>query len=112
MEGFLHFRINVWLRRAVTLIPALIVIGLGFDPLQILVMSQVSLSFQLPLAVIPLILFTNNKTIMGEYANRKDHDDICFHRGGDHYWTQRFTGMAKSDVNQRPTCFAKPRRSK
>ncbi|MEK7807503.1 MAG: Nramp family divalent metal transporter, partial [Chloroflexota bacterium] len=71
MEGFLHFRINVWLRRAVTLIPALIVIGLGFDPLQILVMSQVSLSFQLPLAVIPLILFTNNKTIMGEYANRK-----------------------------------------
>ncbi|MEK7439619.1 MAG: Nramp family divalent metal transporter, partial [Chloroflexota bacterium] len=71
MEGFLHLHINVWLRRAVTLIPALIVIGLGFDPLQILVMSQVSLSFQLPLAVIPLILFTNNKTIMGEYANRK-----------------------------------------
>ncbi|MBI5347893.1 MAG: Nramp family divalent metal transporter [Chloroflexi bacterium] len=71
MEGFLHFRVNVWLRRAVTIVPALIVIGMGLDPLQILVMSQVSLSFQLPLAVIPLILFTNNRAIMGEYANRK-----------------------------------------
>jgi len=78
MEGFLHFRINVWLRRAVTLIPALIVIGLGFDPLQILVMSQVSLSFQLPLAVIPLILFTNNKVIMGEYTNRKITTILAF----------------------------------
>jgi len=71
MEGFLHFRINIWLRRAVTIVPALIVIGMGLDPLQILVMSQVSLSFQLPLAVIPLVLFTNNKTVMGGYANRK-----------------------------------------
>lgn len=71
MEGFLHFRVNVWLRRAVTIVPALIVIGMGLDPLQILVMSQVSLSFQLPLAVIPLILFTNNKAVMGGYVNRK-----------------------------------------
>lgn len=71
MEGFLHFHINIWLRRAITIMPALIVIGLGLDPLQILVMSQVGLSFQLPLAVIPLILFTNNKKIMGDYVNRK-----------------------------------------
>ena len=78
MDGFLHFRVNVWLRRAVTIIPALIVIGLGLDPLQILVMSQVSLSFQLPLAMIPLILFTNNKTIMGEYANRKITTILAF----------------------------------
>ena len=71
MDGFLHRRVNVWLRRAVTLVPALVVIALGFDPLQILVMSQVSLSFQLPLAVLPLILFTQNKTLMGAYVNRK-----------------------------------------
>jgi len=78
MEGFLHFRVNVWLRRAVTILPALIVIGMGLDPLQILVMSQVSLSFQLPLAVIPLILFTNNKTIMGQYTNRKITTILAF----------------------------------
>jgi manganese transport protein len=69
MEGFIHHHINVWLRRAITMLPSLVIIGLGFDPLQILVLSQVSLSFQLPFAVIPLVLFTNNKEIMGEFAN-------------------------------------------
>jgi manganese transport protein len=78
MGGFLHFHINVWLRRAITILPALIVIGLGLDPLQILVLSQVSLSFQLPLAMIPLILFTKDKTIMGEYANRKITTILAF----------------------------------
>ena len=71
MEGFLHHRINVWLRRAVTMIPSLIVIGLGLDPLKILVLSQVSLSFQLPFAMIPLVLFTNNPKIMGEFTNNR-----------------------------------------
>ncbi|MBE0696765.1 MAG: Nramp family divalent metal transporter [Anaerolineaceae bacterium] len=69
MEGFIHHRINVWIRRGITMVPSLIVIGLGFDPLQILVLSQVSLSFQLPFAVIPLILFTNNARIMGDFKN-------------------------------------------
>jgi manganese transport protein len=69
MEGFIHHRINVWLRRAITMVPSLIVIGIGFDPLQILVLSQVSLSFQLPFAIIPLVLFTNNPKIMGDFAN-------------------------------------------
>jgi manganese transport protein len=69
MEGFIHHRINVWLRRAITMVPSLIVIGLGFDPLRILVLSQVSLSFQLPFAIIPLVLFTNNAKIMGEFKN-------------------------------------------
>lgn len=78
MEGFLHFHINVWLRRAITILPALIVIGLGLDPLQILVLSQVSLSFQLPLAMIPLILFTKDKKLMGEYANRKITTILAF----------------------------------
>jgi manganese transport protein len=71
MDGFLHLKINVWVRRAITLVPALVVIGLGLDPLRILVLSQVSLSFQLPLAIIPLILFTRDKSLMGEYTNRR-----------------------------------------
>ena len=69
MEGFIHRHINVWVRRAITMIPSLIVIGLGTDPLQILILSQVSLSFQLPFAVIPLVLFTSNPRIMGEFTN-------------------------------------------
>jgi manganese transport protein len=69
MEGFLHHRMNVWLRRAITMIPSLIVIGLGLDPLQILVLSQVSLSFQLPFAVIPLVIFTGSQKIMGDFVN-------------------------------------------
>ncbi len=71
MEGFLHHKMNVWLRRAITMVPSLIVIGLGVDPLRILVLSQVSLSFQLPFAMIPLVLFTSNPQIMGEFANTR-----------------------------------------
>jgi manganese transport protein len=69
IEGFLNHHINVWLRRAVTMIPSLIVIGLGMNPLNILVLSQVSLSFQLPFAMIPLVMFTSNSKIMGGFAN-------------------------------------------
>lgn len=69
IEGFMHKRINVWLRRAVTMIPSLIVIGLGLNPLKILVLSQVSLSFQLPFAIVPLVMFTSNPKIMGDFAN-------------------------------------------
>ena len=71
IEGFLHYKVNVWLRRVVTMVPSLIVIGLGINPLQILVLSQVSLSFQLPFAMIPLVLFTNNPHIMGEFTNNR-----------------------------------------
>jgi len=71
MDGFIHHKMNVWLRRAVTMLPSLIIIGLGLDPLQILVLSQVSLSFQLPFAMIPLVLFTQNRQIMGEFINNR-----------------------------------------
>ncbi len=71
MDGFIHHRINVWLRRLITMIPSLIVIGLGIEPIKILVWSQVSLSFQLPFAVIPLVLFTSNPKIMGEFTNNR-----------------------------------------
>ena len=71
MEGFIHHRMNVWLRRGITMLPTLFIIGLGVDPLRILVLSQVFLSFQFPFAVIPLVLFTANRKIMGPFLNRR-----------------------------------------
>jgi len=70
MQGFLHFHIAPWIRRLITIIPSLIVIFLGFDPTRTLVISQVVLSFGLPFAVIPLIMFTSNKKIMGGLVNK------------------------------------------
>lgn len=70
MQGFLKRHIPVWLRRLVTMIPALAVIFIGLDPTRTLVISQVILSFGLPLAIIPLALFTRRKDIMGVLANR------------------------------------------
>jgi len=70
MQGFLHFHIPPWIRRVVTIIPSLIVIFLGFDPTRTLVISQVVLSFGLPFAVIPLIMFTSRKDVMGVLVNK------------------------------------------
>ncbi len=70
MQGFIHFRIPLWFRRMVTVLPSLIVIAMGFDPTRALVISQVVLSFGLPFAVIPLVLFTANRKIMGPLVNR------------------------------------------
>jgi manganese transport protein len=69
MQGFLHFHIPPWIRRVVTIIPSLIVIFIGLDPTRTLVISQVVLSFGLPFAIIPLILFTRRKDIMGVLVN-------------------------------------------
>jgi manganese transport protein len=71
MQGFLHFEIPVWIRRLVTMVPSLIVIFIGFDPTRTLVISQVALSFGLPFAIIPLVVFTAKKDIMGILVNRK-----------------------------------------
>jgi manganese transport protein len=70
MEGFLGWTIPVWLRRLVTMAPALVVIGLGLNPTQTLILSQVILSFALPFATIPLVLFTSSKQVMGALVNR------------------------------------------
>jgi manganese transport protein len=69
MQGFLKRHIPVWVRRLVTMLPSLIVIALAFDPTTTLVMSQVVLSFGLPFAIIPLVLFTSRKDIMGALVN-------------------------------------------
>ncbi len=58
MQGFLHRHIPVWLRRLVTMVPSLVVIFIGLDPTRTLVISQVVLSFGLPFAIIPLVIFT------------------------------------------------------
>jgi manganese transport protein len=71
MQGFLKMHIPVWLRRLVTMAPSLIVIALGLDPTRTLVLSQVVLSFALPVAVIPLVIFTANRNIMGSLVNRR-----------------------------------------
>jgi manganese transport protein len=71
MQGFLHRKIPVWVRRLVTMVPALIVIYLGLDPTRTLVISQVVLSFGLPFAIIPLVMFTSRKDIMGVLVNRR-----------------------------------------
>ncbi len=71
MQGFLHWHIPIWLRRGITMVPALIVIAIGLDPTRTLVISQVILSFGIPFALIPLVLFTRNSDIMGTLVNRR-----------------------------------------
>jgi manganese transport protein len=71
MQGFLRFHIPVWLRRGLTMAPALVVIFAGFDVTRSLVYSQVVLSFGLPFAVIPLVWFTSRRALMGPLANRR-----------------------------------------
>lgn len=71
MQGFLKRHIPIWVRRLVTMLPALLVIGAGLDPTRTLVISQVVLSFGLPFAIVPLVLFTRRRDIMGELVNRR-----------------------------------------
>jgi manganese transport protein len=70
MEGFLRRRIPVFLRRAVTMLPAIVVLALGFSPTRALVLSQVFLSFGIPFALIPLVAFTASRRLMGNLVNR------------------------------------------
>ena len=69
LEGFLDIKFPIFLRRFITMVPAFIVIGIGLDPLKILVLSQVVLSFALPFALIPLILLTRRSDVMGDLTN-------------------------------------------
>lgn len=70
MQGFIHRYIPIWVRRAVTMAPPILVIALGLDPTRTLVLSQVVLSFGLPFAIIPLVQFTRRKDIMGSLVNK------------------------------------------
>jgi manganese transport protein len=69
MQGFIRRQIPVFLRRAITMIPAMILIASQFDPSRALVLSQVFLSFGIPFAMIPLVMFTRNRGLMGNLTN-------------------------------------------
>ena len=71
MQGFLHRQLSVWVRRLVTMAPAIVVVALGLDPTRTLVVSQVVLSFGLPVALVPLVLFTRRRDLMGPLANAR-----------------------------------------
>jgi manganese transport protein len=71
MQGFIHRQIPVWIRRLLTMVPAMAVIALGLDPTRTLVISQVVLSFGLPFALVPLVQFTARRGLMGVLVNRR-----------------------------------------
>jgi manganese transport protein len=71
MQGFIRRRIPLWVRRGLTMLPALIVLGLGLPATDSLVISQVVLSFGIPFALVPLVLLTRRADIMGPLVNRR-----------------------------------------
>ncbi|TCS83497.1 Nramp family divalent metal transporter [Tepidibacillus fermentans] len=73
LQGFINRSIPFWVQRLVTMIPALIVIGLGVNTFKALITSQVILSLQLPFTIIPLIILTRNKEVMGKYFVNKPY---------------------------------------
>jgi len=70
MQGFVGLKINDNITRLVTMLPAMIIIVLGINPMQVLVLSQVVLSFILPVAIIPMLIITKRKDLMGELVNK------------------------------------------
>jgi manganese transport protein len=71
MQGFIDRKIPVFVRRLVTMLPALVVAAIGVDPSRTLVISQVVLSFGIPFALIPLVWFTSRRDLMGPLVNRR-----------------------------------------
>lgn len=71
MQGFINRQIPLFLRRAITMTPALVVLAIGINPSRSLVMSQVVLSFGIPFALIPLLIFCRNRSLMGALVNHR-----------------------------------------
>ena len=71
MQDFLHIRTPLWLRRTLTMVPAFVVVGLGANATDSLVMSQVVLSLALPVPMITLLLITSDRKVMGEFVNSR-----------------------------------------
>jgi manganese transport protein len=71
MQGFIRRTIPVWIRRAVTMIPAFVVVAAGLNPSRTLVLSQVVLSFGIPFALVPLVWFTSRRDLMGALVNSR-----------------------------------------
>jgi manganese transport protein len=71
IDGFMEVKFSIFLRRLLTLIPAIVVIAIGLDPLKILILSQVVLSFTLPFALIPLLVLTGREAVMDRFVNKR-----------------------------------------
>jgi manganese transport protein len=71
MQGFVRRRSPLFLRRAVTMAPALLIVAIGVDPSRALVLSQVVLSFGIPFALVPLVWFCRDRELMGALVNRR-----------------------------------------
>jgi manganese transport protein len=69
MDGFLNIKIKTNIKRLITMIPSMLVLLLGINPMKCLLWSQVSLSFALPMAIIPLLIITSSKKVMGKFVN-------------------------------------------
>ena len=71
MQGFIRRRIPLFLRRAITMAPALLVLAVGVNPSHALVLSQVALSFGISFALVPLLLFCRDRRLMGSLVNHR-----------------------------------------
>jgi len=71
MQGFIQRQIPLSVRRTITMIPALVIIAVGINPSKALILSQVVLSFGIPFALIPLVMFCRNRSLMGTLVNRR-----------------------------------------
>jgi manganese transport protein len=70
MDGFVDVKIHVFIRRSITMLPGALIIFLGVNPMKALVLSQVCLSFVLPVAIISLLIITGRKDLMGHFVNK------------------------------------------
>jgi manganese transport protein len=70
MQGFIRRRVPLWLRRAVSMVPPLVLLGSGMNPTLALVLSQVVLSFGIPFALVPLVALTSSRSVMAGLVNR------------------------------------------
>jgi manganese transport protein len=70
MSGFTGWRLSLWIRRLVTMLPSLVVLAVGANTSSVLVLSQILLSFGIPFALVPLILITRDRRVMGSMVNR------------------------------------------
>jgi manganese transport protein len=71
MDGFIARRLPVFLRRLITMAPAIALICANVNGTEVLVLSQVVLSFGVPFALAPLLIFTHSRRVMGDYANHR-----------------------------------------
>ena len=69
MQGFVGFRIPLWLRRLVTMVPSFVIVAIGIDATEALILSQVALSLILPVPMIALLILTRRRDVMGSFAN-------------------------------------------